>query len=116
MRIMSRMVERWSRDGCSASELEVEEEDAAGGREVVGGNVIVKSGMEGPCTARMDAGVPSCETCTPSYARCGDSSEDENTDVDERDDLTYLSLFKLSFRANDCRAEGWAVFGNTTGA
>ena len=119
MWIMSRMAERWSRDGRSASELEVEEDDAAAGREVVAlvsGNVIVKSGMEGPCRARMGSGVPSCETCTPSFARREDSSEYEYTDADEGGDLTYMSLFKLRYRVHDARAEGWDVSGDTTGA
>ena len=106
-------MERCSRDGRSASELD---EDAAGRREVGGGNVIVRSGVDGPCRARMGSGVPSCETCTPSYARCGNSleDEDEDADADEGGDFTHMSV--LRYRADDASVEGWAVSGDTTGA
>jgi hypothetical protein len=41
----------------------------------------------------MGAGVASCETCTGSYARCGDSfsDRDEGGDRDE-DDLAHTSV------------------------
>jgi hypothetical protein len=44
----------------------------------------------------MGTGVPSCETCTPSYARC-DSSSDE--DEDGRGDLAQTSA--LRYRADE---------------
>jgi hypothetical protein len=55
----------------------------------------------------MGAEVPSCETCTPSYARCDDLSFDE--DEDGRDDLAHTSV--LRYRADeDTTVEGWVVF------
>jgi hypothetical protein len=91
-------------------EPEVEEEDAAEGWEVEV-NEIVKSGMEGPWWARMGAGVPSCETCTPSYARCGDAPEDEDEDGDgDGDEGTSV----LRYRADNARVEGWVVVSGDT--
>jgi hypothetical protein len=55
---------------------------------------------------RIGAGVPSCETCTPSYARCDDFSEDG--DEDGRGDLAQTSA--LRYRADeDATVEGWVV-------
>jgi hypothetical protein len=80
VRIVSRRTERCSRDGGRlASELEEDVEvevDAVRGGEV-DEKVIWKSGTQGPCWARMGAGVPSCETCTPSYARCDDFDDEK---------------------------------------
>ena len=108
---MSKRTERCKRDGRPAAEPLSEEEDALGGREV-DGNVIVKSGTEGPCWASMGAGVPSCETCTPSYARSGDAPEDSDEDEVEieGDDLTHM---RLRYRADDARVEGWVVSTDT---
>jgi hypothetical protein len=97
-------MERCSRDGCPAFEPEVEVEVEV---EVV--NEIVKSGIEGPWWARMGAGVPSCETWTPSYARCGDAPEDEDEDGDGDEGTSVLR-----YRADNARVEGWVVVSGDT--
>lgn len=53
----------------------------------------------------MGVGVPSCETCTPSYARCEDSSPGED---EGGGDLAHTSV--LMYRADeDAAVEGWVV-------
>ena len=71
MRMVSRRTERCSRDG----------------RRVVhpggsGENETVERGTEGPCWARIDAGVESCETCTLSYAGCWGDDDAEGSDAE----------------------------------
>jgi hypothetical protein len=54
----------------------------------------------------MGAGVPSCETCTPSYARSDDS--DDEVDEDGRSDLAHTSV--LRYRPDkDATVERWVV-------
>lgn len=54
----------------------------------------------------MGAGVPSCETCTLSYARRDDSDDDE--DENGRGDLAHASA--LRYRADeDATVEGLVV-------
>jgi len=56
----------------------------------------------------MGAGVPSCETCTQSYARSDDSSSDENEDEDGGGDLAHTSVLRC--RADeDATVERWVV-------
>lgn len=114
MRIVRRRTERCRRDGRPVSEPPKEEEDDALGEREVDVNVIVRSGTEGPCWARMGVGVPSCETCTPSYARCDDASEDDDDDDDDDGvdgDLTHMSV--LRYRDDDARVEDWVVSMDT---
>ncbi len=109
MRIVRRRTERCSKDGGRLGlEPGEEDEDAPSDGWNVDEKVIVYSGMQGPCWARMGAGVPSCETCTPSYARCDDSSPDEDEYEDRGGDLAHMSA--LRYRADeDATVEGWVV-------
>ena len=53
----------------------------------------------------MGVGVPSCETCTLSYARCDDSSPGRD---EGGGDLAHTSVLK--YRAEeDATFEGWVV-------
>ena len=54
----------------------------------------------------MGAGVPSCETCTPSYARSEDPDEEE--DEDGRDDLAHTGVLRYSPDEDDA-VERWVV-------
>lgn len=52
--------------------------------------------------------MPSCETCTPSYANADDVSFDEDKDEDGGGDLAHTSA--LRYRADeDATVERWVV-------
>jgi hypothetical protein len=74
--MVRRRTERCKRDGREGREpldavvVRVEEEAET---EEWGVKEMVVSGTEDPWWARMGAGVPSCDTCTPSYAGRGDA-------------------------------------------
>jgi hypothetical protein len=102
--IMSRRTERCNRDGrrLALEEVVEVEVDAVRGGEV-DEKVIVQSGTQGPCWARMGAGVPSCETCTLSYARRDDSSSDK----DENRGSNLADTSVLRYRGDeDATVEG----------
>jgi hypothetical protein len=104
--MVSRRMERCSRDGrdrCSCSRFRPwvlvpsPVREVGGPGEEEGTKEIVESGTEGPCCVRMGVGVPSCETCTPSYARCGDVPACLSSLVeedDEGDELNCMSVLR----------------------
>ena len=106
MWIVRRRTERCKRDGREGREppdavVRVEGETET---EEWGVKEMVVSGTEDPCWARIGVGVPSCDTCTPSYAERGDApscwSSFEEVVGDPR-----LVMRVPRYRADDVREE-----------